>query len=189
MDIFFFIGSLYSYLGVMRAGKLARDAGVALVWRPFNVRAIMVEQNNIPRNNPVKLKYVWRDLERRAARHGLGFRPGLPYPVDPDLLANRVAVVAAQEGWCEAYAVETYRAWFLEHEAPGNPARILGKLGKDAPRIIEQANCGAIRRRFDAETEAARRLGVFGAPTFAVDNEIFWGDDRLEDALEWARKR
>lgn len=189
MDIFFFIGSLYSYLGVMRAGRLAREAGVTLAWRPFNVRAIMAEQNNIPRNNPVKLKYIWRDIERRAARHGLGFKPGLPYPVDPDLLANRVAVVAALEGWCEEYAVATYKAWFLEHRAPGNPAEILSRLSRDGQGIIARASSPEIRKRFDEETDAARRLGIFGAPSFAVGSEIFWGDDRLEDAIEWARKR
>ena len=189
MDVFFFIGSTYSYLSVMRIGRLAREAGVPLAWRPFNVRAIMVEQNNVPRNNPVKHRYTWRDIERRAARHGLAFRPGLPYPVDADLLANRVAVVAALEGWCEAYAQATYKAWFLEHQAPGDPSAILAKLGKDAQAVIARADSAEIRKRFDDETDAARKLGIFGAPTFAVGSEIFWGDDRLDDAIEWARKR
>jgi len=188
MDIFFFIGSGYTYLTVMRVGALARQAGVPLVWRPFSLRAIMTEQSNFPRNNPVKLKYIWRDIERRAARHGFGFTSGLPYPVDPDLLANRVAVLAALEGWCEEYAVATYKAWCLEHEAPGDPAKVLSKLGKDAARIVERANSAEIRKRFDHETDAARKLGIFGAPTFAVGDEIFWGDDRLEEALAWARR-
>ena len=181
MDFFFFIGSLYSYLSVMRLGPLARQAGVPVRWRPFNLRAIMVEQNNIPRNNPVKMKYAWRDVERRALRHGLPFRPGMPYPVDPDGLANRVAVVAAMEGWCEDYAMATYKAWFVDHAAPGDPTGILDGLNRSS--ALERANSVEIRQRFDDETEAARRLGIFGAPTFAVGEEIFWGDDRLEDAL------
>lgn len=188
MDLFFFVGSLYSYFGVMRAGDAARRAGVALRWRPFNLRAIMVEQNNIPRNNPVKLKYVWRDIERRAARHGLPFRPGLPYPVDPDLRANRVAVVAAEEGWCEAYAKAAYRAWFADHVAPGEPLALLRELGKDAGKVLARADSEETRRRLDAETDAARALGIFGAPTFAVGAEIFWGDDRMDEAIEWTRK-
>ncbi|HYG53652.1 MAG TPA: 2-hydroxychromene-2-carboxylate isomerase [Burkholderiales bacterium] len=179
MDLFFFIGSLYSYLTVMRVGALARTAGVPVRWRPFNLRAIMVEQNNIPRNNPVKMRYIWRDVERRARRHGLPFKPGLPYPVDSDGLANRVALVAAQEGWCEEYVTATYRAWFAEHVAPGSPAV--------PAAIIARADSEAVRRQFEEETEAARRLGIFGAPTFVVGGEIFWGDDRLEDALENAR--
>jgi 2-hydroxychromene-2-carboxylate isomerase len=187
MDVFVFIGSLYTYLAVMRAGEAARRAGVELRWRPFNLRAIMVEQNNIPRNNPVKMQYAWRDVERRASRHGLAFRPGLPYPVDPQLLANRVAVVAAMEGWCEEYLVATYKAWFMDHEAPGDPGRILRGLHRSA--ALERADAPDIRRRFDDETDAARRLGIFGAPTFAVGDEIFWGDDRLEDAIGWAARR
>ena len=187
MDFFVFIGSLYSYLSVMRLGPIARAAGVAVRWRPFNLRAIMVEQNNIPRNNPVKMKYAWRDVERRALRYGLPFTPGMPYPVDPEGLANRVAVVAAAGGWCEAYMQATYRAWFVEHRAPGHPADILARLGH--PEALEQANTPEIRQRFDDETEAARRLGIFGAPTFAVGEEIFWGDDRLEDALANATGR
>jgi len=111
----------------------------------------------------------------------------MPYPVDPDGLANRVAVVAADAGWCEQYAAATYRAWFVDHQAPGDPARILASLGH--PEALAQAQASEARRRFDDETDAARRLGIFGAPTFVVRDEIFWGDDRLEDALENARGR
>jgi 2-hydroxychromene-2-carboxylate isomerase len=182
MDFFFFVGSLYSYPAVMRIGEAARRAGVPVRWRPFNVRAIMLEQNNLPRRNPVKMKYIWRDVERRAARYGLPFRPGLPFPVDPHGLANRAALVAAEEGWGEQYAVEAFRRWFAEHEAPGDP-------GKMDPRLVARADSEDIRRRFDEETDAARRLGIFGAPTFMVGEEMFWGDDRLDEALEWARKR
>jgi 2-hydroxychromene-2-carboxylate isomerase len=189
MDFFFFIGSLYSYLSVMRVGAIARTAGVPVRWRPFNLRAIMVEQNNIPRNNPVKMAYSWRDLERRALRHGLPFKPGAPYPVDAHGLANRVAVVAAEEGWCEEFATATFRAWFQDHVAPGNPAAVLSALGKDAAAVMARADSAGIRQRFDDDTDAARRLGIFGAPTFVVRDEIFWGDDRLEDALANASGR
>jgi 2-hydroxychromene-2-carboxylate isomerase len=182
MDFFFFIGSLYSYLSVMRIGAAARAAGVPVRWRPFNVRAIMLEQNNLPRSNPIKMKYIWRDVERRAARHGLPFKPGLPFPVDPQGLANRAALAAAEEGRCEQYAVETFRRWFAEHEAPGD-------AGKMDPRLVARADSADIRRRFDQETDAARRLGIFGAPTFMVGDEMFWGDDRLEEAIEWAKRR
>jgi 2-hydroxychromene-2-carboxylate isomerase len=189
MDFFFFFGSLYSYLAVMRIEALAARAGVAVRWRPFNVRAIMIEQDNIPRRNPVKLQYIWTDVERRAKRYGIPFNGKPPFPVDPDFLANRVGTVAAAEGWCPAYAKRTFSAWFRDHQAPGDPAHLgaaLRRLGKDAEAVIERANSQEIRDAFDAETDAARKLGIFGAPTFVVGREIFWGDDRLEDALECA---
>ncbi len=182
MDFFFFIGSLYSYLAVMRIGEAARQARVSLRWRPFDVRAIMLEQSNLPRSNPVKMKYIWRDVERRATRYGLPFKPGLPFPVDRQGFSNRAALVAADEGWCEQYAMETFRRWFAEHQAPGDPAKM-------DPRLVARADSEQIRQRFQEETDAARRLGIFGAPTFMVGDEMFWGEDRLDEALEWAKKR
>jgi 2-hydroxychromene-2-carboxylate isomerase len=193
IDFFFFYGSTYTYLTVMRIEEAAARAGVAVRWRPFNVRQIMVEQNNIPfRDKPAKARYMWRDIERRAARHGIPFAGQPPYPVDPELLANRVGLIAAEQGWCPEYTQATYRDWFLDGSVAGqaeNVARILRRLGKDAGALIEQANSQAVRDRFDAGTEAARGLGIFGSPTFAVGAEIFWGDDRLEDALDWALGR
>ena len=189
LDLFFFYGSTYTYLTVMRVEETAAQAGVEVRWRPFNVREIMVEQDNIPfRDKPVKMRYMWRDIERRAARHGIPFE-GIPtYPVDPDLLANRVGVVAAEEGWCPEYTRETYRAWFLEDKPPGEPeglAAVLRSLGKDSDDVIPRAESQETRERFASETEVARSMGIFGSPTFVTGGEIFWGDDRLEDALEW----
>ncbi|HUH84385.1 MAG TPA: 2-hydroxychromene-2-carboxylate isomerase [Stellaceae bacterium] len=193
LDFFFFYGSTYTYLAVMRIERLASTAGVALRWRPFNVRAIMIEQNNIPfRGKPVKTTYMWRDLERRAARHGIAFVKPPPYPVDPEGLAARVGVLAAEEGWCPAYTKATYRAWFLEDKAPGEPqhlASILRGLDKDPDKVVESANSQRVKDKYEAETDVARRLGIFGSPTFVVGGEIFWGDDRLEDALDWAQSQ
>lgn len=190
LDFFFYIGSTYSYLSVYRADEIARRANVKLRWRPFNVRAIMLEQNNRPFiGKPAKLRYMWRDLERRAARHGIPFK-GIPeYPVDPESLAGRVAYVAAQEGWCAEFSKEIYRLWFLEGKPPGTPdhaASVIALLGRDPEIAIMRANSPEIRASYDAETEMAKSLGIFGSPTFVCGKEIFWGDDRLEDAIEWA---
>src|SRR5215472_5900288 len=94
LDFFFFYGSIHTYLSVMRIEPLARAAGVAVVWRPFNLREILVEQNNTAfARNPVRLAYNWRDIERRAQRLGIPFQGRPSYPVDPELLALRVGVV------------------------------------------------------------------------------------------------
>jgi 2-hydroxychromene-2-carboxylate isomerase len=190
-DFFFFYGSVYTYLAVMRIEALAAAAGVAVRWRPFNVRAIMIEQNNIPfRGKPVKMKYMWRDVERRAARYGIPFTTPTAYPVDLNDLAGRVGIVAAEEGWCPAYTKATFRGWFVENKAPGvaeHVASVLRGLDQDPSACIAKANSPEIRDKYDAETATARSLGIFGSPSFAVAGEIFWGDDRLEDALDWAR--
>lgn len=191
MDFFFYIGSTYSYLSIMRVDEVAAREGLALRWRPFSVRSIMLEQNNRPFvGKPVKLAYMWRDLERRANHYGIPFKSPPEYPVDPEGLANRVAVVASLEGWCPEYTKATYRAWFIDNKAPGDVQHLrstLLALGKDPERMIARADDPEIRARYDSETEHAKGLGIFGSPTFMWGKEIFWGDDRFEDAIEWAR--
>jgi 2-hydroxychromene-2-carboxylate isomerase len=125
---------------------------------------------------------------RRAAKHGIPFTEPPGYPVDPDLLANRVGLVAAEQGWCPEYTKASYPAWFLENKPIGvgtNTQAVLRSLEKDPKEIIERANSEEIIARYAEETDVTRQLGIFGTPTFVVNGEIFWGDDRLEDALEW----
>jgi len=190
VDFFFSYFSTYTYLSVMRIEKLSAAAGVSVRWRPFHLRTITTEQNNRPfAGKPVKMKYMWRDLERRAAQHGIEFNGIPPYPVDADL-AHRVGTVAAMEGWCPEFSRAVFRQWFLEHKPPGDPERLselVGSLGKNAQLVMSRAQSDEVRDRLASETDAARSLGIFGAPTFAVDGEIFWGDDRLEIALDWSR--
>lgn len=191
LDFFFYIGSTYTYLSVNRVEEIAARAGVSLRWRPFHVRAIMIEQNNRPFiGKPVKLQYMWRDVERRANRTGIPFKSIPDYPVDPEGLANRIAVLGSLEGWCPEYTKAIYRAWFLENKAPGDVQHlrsILSQLGKDPDSTIARADGQEIRHRYDSETEHAKALGIFGSPTFMWGTEIFWGDDRFEDAIDWAK--
>lgn len=191
LDMFFYIGSTYTYLAVSRVEEVAAWEGVSLRWRPFNARAIMIEQNNRPFiGKPVKLSYMWRDVERRATRYAIPFKSIPTYPVDPEELANRVAVVSSIEGWCPEYTKATYQAWFLENKTPGDVEHLrflLSRLGKDSDSIIGRANSQEIRDKFMAETEDAKGLGIFGSPTFKCGSEIFWGDDRFEDAIEWSK--
>ena len=190
LDFFFFHGSTYTYLTVLRIEEAARAAGVDVRWRPFSVRAIMAEMNNTPfAGKPAKLNYMWRDLERRAAKLGLPFKGAPGYPADKDLLANHVGTVAAEEGWCPAYARASYRGWFLEDRMLGERDSVIHAVkesGHDPERVLARAQDVLTKARWEAETDAARKLGIFGSPTFAVGTEIFWGDDRLEDAIDWA---
>jgi 2-hydroxychromene-2-carboxylate isomerase len=189
LDLYCFLGSTYTYLTVNRVESFARQRGISLTWRPFSVRSIMVEQNNRPFvGKPVKLAYMWRDVERRAARHGIPFN-GIPdYPNDPEELATRVALLAAKEGWCADFVKASYACWFLENKDPGdanNLSPLLARLGKEPDEVIATANSEKIRKEYRMTTEAARALGIFGSPTFVCGQEIFWGDDRLEDAIDW----
>lgn len=192
LDFFFFYGSIHTYLSVMRIEGLARAAGISVAWHPFNLREILVQQNNTAfARNPVRLAYNWRDIERRAQRLGIPFQGRPPYPVDPDLLALRVGAVAASQGWCADYTKATFRAWFLDRKPPGaaeHVADILSALGRPAHEVFVEAQSPAADTLIKDATDAARSRGIFGSPTFAVGSEIFWGDDRLEDAVAWATR-
>jgi 2-hydroxychromene-2-carboxylate isomerase len=192
LDFFYFFGSGYAYLSVLRIAPLAEKAGVAVRWRPFNVRPLMRENNVMLRDEAQKVRYLWRDIERRAALHGLPFVKPPIWPTEPDLLASRVAMVAAEEGWVEPYSVESFRAWYLEGLPLGTVdslGLILSRVGQDPERVLALAARPEAAARLDAETEVARRLGAFGSPTFVAGDELFWGDDRLEEALDWAAGR
>ncbi|MGP0092038.1 MAG: 2-hydroxychromene-2-carboxylate isomerase [Xanthobacteraceae bacterium] len=174
----------------MRIGALASAARVEVRWQPFNLREILIEQNNTAfTKNVAKMNYFWHDLERRARRHHIPFTGRAPYPADPDLLALRVGLIAAQESWCNDYSRATFNEWFIGQRAPGigdHVERVLASLHKPSTSIIARANGAAGERLMRETTDAARKLGIFGAPTFAIGQELFWGDDRLEDALNFA---
>ena len=193
IDFWYSIGSTYSYLSVMRLPEVANAAGVAFRWQPFDVRRIMLEQNNIPfRNKPVKAAYMWRDIERRAGSYGLHPVLPAPYPLPELVFANRVAMVGAEEGWVEDYTRATYRRWFERGQPAGeepNLSASLAEIGQDPERITARARQDEIARALDAATERAVSLGIFGAPTFVVGEEVFWGDDRIDDAVKWAKRR
>lgn len=193
VDFFFNFGSTYSYLSIMRLEDEAMKAGLEVRWRPFNVRKLFVEQTNIPfpREKAAKVAYMWRDIERRAAHFGLEWNGIPPYPVDRSGLANRLGVIAGKDGWAPAFTRAAYRAWFIDHKDFGQPevaTLLLSELGMDAQKLIARAESETVKSEFDAETDVARSLGIFGVPTFAVGNEIFWGHDRMEDAFAWARQ-
>jgi 2-hydroxychromene-2-carboxylate isomerase len=192
IDFWFSIGSTYTYLSVMRLPEIARTTGIRFVPRPFSVRAIMREMDNIPfANKPAKAAYMWRDIDRRAARHGFTPRLPAPYPLKEFDRANRVAIVAAREGWCDAYLAATYRRWIEEGEEAGSEPNLsasIAEAGEVPSRVIGQARAEETETAYLAATDEARRLGIFGSPSFVVDGELFWGDDRLEDAIAWRER-
>jgi 2-hydroxychromene-2-carboxylate isomerase len=188
IDFWFSVGSLYTYLSVMRIDRFEELSDTTFRWRPFSVRAIMIEMDNIPARKPAKLAYMWRDLERRAAGNLCNFPKRPPYPLKDFDLANRIAVVAAREDWCPDYVRATYSRWFgLGEEAGSEPnvSASLREVGQDPARVLPLARSDEIGRAYDEATAEAKSLGIFGAPSFVTRGEMFWGDDRLEDAVCW----
>lgn len=192
IDFWFSIGSTYSYLAVMRLDAVSARSGIAFTWRPFSVRAIMREMGNIPfADKPPKLKYMWRDIERHSAEFGLSPKLPAPYPLKEFDMANRVAIVGREEGWCEAYVRAAYRGWFERGEPAGeepNLSASIREAGQDPSRVIGKAAAPETEAAYLAATQEARALGIFGAPTFVTGGELFWGNDRLDSAIAWHRR-
>jgi 2-hydroxychromene-2-carboxylate isomerase len=192
VDFWFSIGSTYSYLSVMRLPEVESRTGVPFRWCPFNVRDIMVEMKNIPfSTKPVKAAYMWRDIERRAAMYGLPFEGVPPYPIHDLARVNRLAAMAAEQGWCADLAQATYRYWYQKRQDPSTDealSEIAANLGRDPEQLMAMAQSDDGGRQLELRTAQARALGIFGAPTWAVGRELFWGDDRLDDAIAWQRR-
>lgn len=191
IDFWYSIGSTYSYLTVMRLPEVAVEEGVTFRWRPFNVRHVMTLQNNIPfKDKPEKTAYMWRDIERRAGRYGLDPEIPAPYPLTNLVLANQVARLGVEEGWVADYTQATYRRWFDEGQPAGEDPNLsdsLTEIGQDPGRVLSLAQSQPIADALQRDTDEAMSLGVFGSPSFLVGAEIFWGDDRLEDAILWSK--
>ena len=192
LDFWFEFGSTYSYPAALRIAEVARGAGVRVSWRPFLLGPIFGAQgwNDSPFNiYPVKGHYMWRDLERICARLRVPFRRPSQFPRN-GLLAARVACMGAAEPWMPDFVRGVYRANFAEDRDIAEPAivaEILAALGVAAAEVLERAQGAASKQQLRAQTDEAIRLGIFGAPTFVVGGELFWGNDRLEDALAWCR--
>ena len=195
LDFWLEFGSTYSYPAAMRIAPLAKQAGVRVRWRPFALGAIFKAQGwpaDSPFNwQPAKGRYMWRDLDRICTELGLPFRRPDPFP-QVSLLAARIALVALEQGWGEDFARAVYRAEFGEGLQIGDEAvlaNVIAQLGRRPAPALAEAQSEAIKSQLRAETERARELGIFGAPSFVTaDGELFWGNDRLEPALAWARR-
>jgi 2-hydroxychromene-2-carboxylate isomerase len=192
MDFFYEFASSYSYIAAMRIAPLAKAAGVTLRWRPFLLGPIFKAQgwDTSPFNlYPAKGRYMVRDCEREAAALGLTFRLPEPFPQNT-LLAARVAMVGLEDGWGEDFSRKVYCAQFAEGRQVGDAqaiGAIVNALGQNGAAALVRAGGDDIKQALRRNTEEAQRLGIFGAPSFIAGGELFWGNDRLEQALRAAR--
>ena len=193
IDFYFSIGSTYTYLSITRILDVEKKHQVKFNWIPFSVRSIMKEMNNIPfpKEKMNKVNYMWRDIERRAEGYGFFAKTPVPYPLTEFDLANKIAILGLKEDWGVDYVRLTYKRWFQEGKEPAtepNLSEICKELKIDKEKTISNANSGKIEKQYLKNTESARENKVFGSPSFIVNSEIFWGDDRMEDAITWSKK-
>lgn len=194
LDFWFDFASTYSYPAAMRIGALSAEAGVAVRFRPFLLGPIFKAHgwDNSPFNvYPAKGRYMWRDLERLCEQFSLPFRRPHSFPQN-SLLAARVALVGLEQEWGVEFCRQVFHAEFGEGRRIDDPSQVADVMRglHVAPRpVFDRAQSEDVKLRLRAQTAEAESLGIFGAPTFATaDGELFWGNDRLEQALAWAKR-
>jgi len=196
VTFWFEFAGTYSYLSAMRVDAEAEKRGVTVTWRPFLLGPIFNAQgwDTSPfKIYPAKGENMWRDLERRSAKYGLPFNR--PAPDDPrefpqhSVLAARCALVALHEDWGKDFCRSVYTAQFSQGADISDVLtldRLIETAGGISQIVLFSAHARATKDELRANVDAAQSLGLYGAPSFTVGNELFWGDDRLEDALDWA---
>jgi 2-hydroxychromene-2-carboxylate isomerase len=194
LEFWFEFASTYSYLSVMRIEPLAASRGVTVVHRPFLLGPIFREAGWSTSPflvYPQKGAYMWRDMERQCKKFGLSWRQPTGFPRN-SLLPMRVATLGVDQPWisdfCKAIMLENLTQ-DADIGAEACVAAVLERLGLPAAQILDAARFESTKLALRSRTDLARSRGVFGAPTFFVGDEMFWGNDRLEDAIELADAR
>lgn len=191
VEFWFEFASTYSYPAAMRIEALAASRGVQVAWRPFLLGPVFNQQgwNDSPFNiYPAKGRYMWRDMERICEGLSLPLRRPTVFPRN-GLLPARVVCAHAEEAWVPGFVRAIYHANFADDADISSTTvveRCLTELGQDAAAILAAAQTSAAKDQLKSQTAHAMELGLFGAPSFVVGRELFWGNDRLEDALAWA---
>lgn len=190
VEFWFEFASTYSYLSTMRIDQAASDRGVVVDWQPFLLGPIFAEQGwtTSPFNlYPAKGTYMWRDMERLCSARGLPFQKPDPFPQN-GLRAARLVLAIENPADKARFVCAVYNAEFGDGRDISNEATLLTCLDKSglSPDLLHRTAEPDIKSALFQQTERAKEKGIFGAPSFCVSDELFWGDDRLDEALDYA---
>ena len=191
IEFWFDYASTYSYPTAIRIESLAASENVGIVWRPFLLGAIFNKQgmNDSPFNiYPAKGEYMWKDMKRICRDLNIPFSHPNIFPQN-GLLAARVTTRFSDEPWISKFVRSVYSANFERNEDISSPGVIedcLLSVGADISSIMKEAVSQESKSMLREQTDEAYERGIFGAPSFYVGSELFWGNDRLERAIKWA---
>jgi 2-hydroxychromene-2-carboxylate isomerase len=185
IDFYFDVGSPAAYLAWTQLPALAAAAGGRVNYRPMLLGGVFqATGNQSPMTVPAKGRYMLADLERFAARYRVPFRHNPFFPINTLLLMRMAAGVQLQQPERFTDFVDiVYRAIWVDGcdmNDPGVVAGVLRRGGFDPDALLALAAQPDVKDRLKAMTQEAVSRGVFGAPTFFVDGEMFWGQDRLD---------
>ena len=191
IEMWFEFGSTYSYLSVMRIERLVAEKSLKLVWRPFMLGPIFKElgwQGSPFLEQKEKLAYMWVDMARQCAKYGIRWKQPSAFP-RVATLPLRVALLGAREPWIAQFCKLMMEMNFVvDCDINAEPVviEVLSRIGLDAQSVLAAALADDNKNALRVQTQRARELGIFGGPTFMVGEEMFWGNDRLEDAIAFA---
>lgn len=189
--VFYFdLGSPYAYLTAERISGLFTEAGLEQPeWQPILLGGLFREFGRDSWGNGPERENGMREVERRAAAYGLPeVRWPEPWPGNT-LFAMRAATFAKRTGRTVSFALAAFRQAFAAGRDLTEPDNVL--LAAAAcelhPRaLLKAVETDAVKGALREATERAGELGVRGVPALRLDEEVFWGDDRLEEAVEAA---
>lgn len=189
-QFWFEFASTYSYPAAMRIESFALSHRVDIEWNAFLLGPVFKAHgwNDSPFNiYPAKGKYMWRDMERICDSLSIPFRRPSVFPRN-GLLAARIATRFKDSMWIANFVRAIYRANFADDLDIGDSAVVascLAQLGLDSNEIFATANSDESKLLLRSQNDSAAQLNIFGAPSFVANGELFWGNDRLEQAFQW----
>ena len=192
IEFWFDFGSNYSYLSMMRIRRAAAAANLRLELKPFMLGPIFKSlgwETSPFVLQKLKGDYVWHDMRRQCVKYGLRWQRPSVFPRNA-LLAARIALQGEGTCWLEDFCEQVMLANFADDRDVGDEAvlaGILAGLGADSAEIIAAAKTDACKAALRARTADAQARGIFGAPMFFVGDEMFSGNDRLEDAIAYGK--
>jgi 2-hydroxychromene-2-carboxylate isomerase len=187
LEFFFDYGSPYSYLADSRLPAFAERTGAEISYRPMLLGGVFkATGNQSPALQPCEAKrnYGFLELQRWVSHLGVPFAANPHFPINT-LLLMRTAVAAQHAGVFGPFHRAVYPAFWAEGENLGEPEgvrRVVEKAGLDAGALLEAAASPGVKAELRASTEEAVARGAFGAPTFFVGDQMFFGNDRLDFA-------
>jgi 2-hydroxychromene-2-carboxylate isomerase len=189
VEFFFDYASTFSYLAWAALPDFTQRTGARIVQRPMLLGGLWkTVGNHSPTDVPAKRAWLLKDMELSSKKLGIPFRLNQKFPVN-SLHLMRGAMVAREEGYLERYSEAVFNALWRDDQDLGDPTamgQVLAAAGIDGARLLARTGEPAIKDQLKASTDEAARRGAFGAPTFFVGDQMFWGHDRMafvEDAL------
>ena len=189
--------SPWAYIGHALLLKIAREHDVAVDWKPVNLGEVFPQTGGLPlaKRAPARQRYRMLELQRWREKRGMNFHLHPKHWPFDCALADRSVVAVVQSGQDPAsYIGNVFKAVF-EEERDVASEQVLGEIlrasGHDAQSVLAAAKGPETEAAYKANIAEALATGVFGSPTYILDGELFWGQDRLElleDALRSGRK-